>query len=330
MPKDFDFGEDVLVKLSQNCTFPWLLANAIHADGRLLATAKEYLVLEKKGYRIGLFGLAGTFVKPSFCFWLVYSCDHFRSDWPSNCQRLPADCIILDPVSVAKRASNALRSTYGVDIVIALTHMRHEEDVHLSQQCDKDVDLIFGGHDHDLVVHGANVKAMNDDTLEGQIKVVKSGTDFKSFSVIRVYLARVHGKAIVGCVRGEAPTAILPVPRALYSHFVFFQTVHQTHDITLEKGLPDDSGIHAILTGLQTHIADTVDTPLFHSAVPLDGRMFTVRTRETNMGNMLADAVRTYYNADIAFINSGSLRCDRIIDAGIVTIKDMIGAWCLP
>ena len=61
--KDFDFGEDVLANLSQGCTFPWLLANAVHADGRLMATAKEYLVLEKKGYRIGFFGLAGTFVE---------------------------------------------------------------------------------------------------------------------------------------------------------------------------------------------------------------------------------------------------------------------------
>ena len=61
--KDFDFGEDVLVNLSRGCTFPWLLSNAVHADGRLVATAKEYLVLEKKGYKIGFLGLAGTFVE---------------------------------------------------------------------------------------------------------------------------------------------------------------------------------------------------------------------------------------------------------------------------
>ncbi|KAF9220586.1 hypothetical protein BS17DRAFT_307347 [Gyrodon lividus] len=39
---------------------------------------------------------------------------------------------------------------------------------------------------------------------------------------------------------------------------------------------------------------------------------------------MVADAVRAYYDADIAFINSGSLRCDRIIEAGAVIVKDMI------
>ena len=73
-------------------------------------------------------------------------------------------------------------------------------------------------------------------------------------------------------------------------------------------------------------MADTIDKPLFHSAVHLDGRASVVRTGETNIGNMLADAVRAYYNTDIAFINSGSLRCDRIIDAGVITVKDMISA----
>lgn len=97
-------------------------------------------------------------------------------------------------------------------------------------------------------------------------------------------------------------------------------------NITLANELPDDSAVHRIIAKLQTRIADTVDKPLFHSDVPLDGRMSVVRTEETNVGNMLADAVRAYHNTDIAFINSGSMRCDRIIAPGIITVKDMIGA----
>lgn len=107
-------------------------------------------------------------------------------------------------------------------------------------------------------------------------------------------------------------------------------TVNQTRNITLADNLPDDSGIHHILAELQMRIADRVDEPLFHSAVPLDGRTSVVRTRETNLGNILADAVRAYYNTDIALINSGSLRCDRIIDAGVISVKDMIGVYHRP
>ncbi|KIJ19416.1 hypothetical protein PAXINDRAFT_178979 [Paxillus involutus ATCC 200175] len=247
-------------------------ANAVHANGRLLATAKEYLVLEKRGYKIGFFGLAGT-------------------DWPSNCPHLPADCTILDPIPVAQRVSHTLRSTHNVDIVVAITHMRHEEDFLLAKSCQQQVDLILGGHDHDLTVHGASLTMIND-TFEGNIKVIKSGTDFRNYSDIKMVVCRKNGIAVIERIRA--------------------------------KDIPDDGGIHEILAQLQTNIAAGVDKPLFYTAVPLEGRTSVIRTEETNIGNMVADAVRAYYNADIAFINSGSLRCDRIIEVGVVTVKDLI------
>lgn len=63
---DFDFGETRLVELAkQETRFPWLLANAVSekegGDCRLLAGAREYLVKEVAGCRIGFFGLAGTY-----------------------------------------------------------------------------------------------------------------------------------------------------------------------------------------------------------------------------------------------------------------------------
>jgi 5'-nucleotidase len=148
-------------------------------------------------------------------FLLVYS-RVIYSDWPSNCQHLPADCTILDPVSVAQRISNSLRSAQGVDIVIAITHMRHEEDVHLAKSCDRNIDLILGGHDHDLAVHGANVKAM-DDTFEGHIKLIKSGTDFRGYSAIKMWLSRKNGKPSVGHIRGGLTAFSWCI--ALYSRF---------------------------------------------------------------------------------------------------------------
>ena len=70
--------------------------------------------------------------------------------------------------------------------------------------------------------------------------------------------------------------------------------VNQHANTTLINELPDDSG-----------------TPIFHGAVLLDGRTSVVRTGETNISNMLTDAVRAYNNADIASgANSGNLRCD--------------------
>ncbi|KAF9220587.1 hypothetical protein BS17DRAFT_307346 [Gyrodon lividus] len=57
------------------------------------------------------------------------------SGWPSNCQHLPDDCTILDPVSVAQRVSHTLRFVHRLDIVIVITHVRHEEDFLLAKFC---------------------------------------------------------------------------------------------------------------------------------------------------------------------------------------------------
>ncbi|KAH7925752.1 Metallo-dependent phosphatase [Leucogyrophana mollusca] len=262
---DFDFGEEVLTRLSDQCSFPWLLSNAIHADGRLLASAREYLVIPHRGYRIGFFGLAGT-------------------DWPSNCQHLPPDCDILDPILVARRLSRLLRSEHNADIVVAITHMRHEEDFRLADASDLGLDLILGGHDHDLAVRGTHITMVND-IFEGNIKVVKSGTDFKSYSKINLSVSRKDGKTEVHGVK-----------------------VHQMRDLSLPKRLPEDAGMQAILSSIQSQIATAVDGPLVYTATPLEGRFNFLRTQETNLGNIVADAVRAYYDTDIAFMNAGSLR----------------------
>ena len=70
-----------------------------------------------------------------------------------------------------------------------------------------------------------------------------------------------------------------------------------------------------------------VKQQLVRTDAPLDGRTRVVRSQETNLGNMLADAVRAFYNTDIALVNSGAIRCDRIIkciDGSPLRIHDVI------
>lgn len=61
---DFDFGEAQLNELSNQCSFPWTLANAVSRAGadatRLLARAHRYIIKNVDDYKIGFFGLAGT------------------------------------------------------------------------------------------------------------------------------------------------------------------------------------------------------------------------------------------------------------------------------
>lgn len=86
--------------------------------------------------------------------------------------------------------------------------------------------------------------------------------------------------------------------------------------------------IQNCLKGVNEHIDALGSQPLLLSTVPLEGTGSIVRSRETNLCNMLADMVRAYYDIDIALVNSGSVRCDKLIPAttagAALTVRDMI------
>lgn len=42
------------------------------------------------------------------------------------------------------------------------------------------------------------------------------------------------------------------------------------------------------------------------------------------MGNMLADAIRAFYDTDVGFFNSGAIRSDRILEATIPDGKPLL------
>ena len=55
--------------------------------------------------------------------------------------------------------------------------------------------------------------------------------------------------------------------------------------------------------------------------VPLDCRFSRVRTEETNLGNFLADLIRTETAADVAICNGGGLRANQIFPAGPIELR---------
>ena len=60
------------------------------------------------------------------------------------------------------------------------------------------------------------------------------------------------------------------------------------------------------------------------TAVPLIGEEVEIRSYETNLGNWVVDQVRSLAsNADMAFINAGSLRANQDIAAGSITQRHL-------
>lgn len=53
----------------------------------------------------------------------------------------------------------------------------------------------------------------------------------------------------------------------------------------------------------------------------LEGRFSHIRTRETNLGNLVTDIMRSATRSDIALLNSGTFRSDAVHKAGAFRVK---------
>ncbi|KAF9256827.1 hypothetical protein L218DRAFT_172288 [Marasmius fiardii PR-910] len=95
-------------------------------------------------------------------------------------------------------------------------------------------------------------------------------------------------------------------------------------DSTMNLNAVRDPATFKILKLVQDRASTVSNQSLFVTTCPLEGRGSFIRNFESNLGNTLADAVKAYYDVDVAFVNSGSIRCDRVNEAGVLTVRDAI------
>ncbi|KAK8850996.1 Trifunctional nucleotide phosphoesterase protein YfkN [Apiospora arundinis] len=310
---DFDYGEKRLEVLLGKSNTPWTLCNylklrtslgasAVLQSQNMLAGTRAYVVREKRGLRFGFFGLGGT-------------------DWPSLCQNLPP-CHVEDPARAARTMARHLRRTEKCDVVIAITHMRLAEDILVSNSSesydDYRVDLLLGGHDHGTVCRFAGDTCsdastiregtLNQDIVEkgcaqpatGNIRIIKSGSDFQSFSVLRLAIDR------------KVQTDV----RVIECSVQQVTNLRQTPEYSTIKS---HLAIRRHLLDIRSHLGRIIETPLARVGCCMDGREASMRSRETGLGNFLCDMLRLYYNTDVALTNSGSIRSDKIFGVGMNT-----------
>ena len=178
----------------------------------------------------------------------------------------------------------------GADIVIALTHAREPSDIKLAENTKNGlIDLILGGHDH---FYGHQVI--------NNTHVLRSGTDFKQLSYIE---ARRNSS-------GQSDWDFDIIRR----------------DVT--RAVPEDEATTKLVDKLTSSLKTKLEKPIGYTAVPLDGRFTTVRTRESNLGNFVCDLMRHFYNADCALMAAGTIRGDQIYPPGVLHLKDILN--CFP
>jgi len=80
----------------------------------------------------------------------------------------------------------------------------------------------------------------------------------------------------------------------------------------------------ATLTTKYGDLLKNLDQIVGRTAEKLEIRSADVRTRETNMGDFVADLYRESTGADVALVNGGSIRADTEINPGTVTRRNVL------
>lgn len=133
---DFDNGLEGFLKVQPNAKFPFICSNYDFKNTLLENSTIPYKILDKKGIKVGLFGLGieleGLVGKKNY-----------------------GETKYLDPVEIANHYAHFLKNEKNCDLVICLSHIGYEYENDPQKICDKklvtqteNIDLILGGHTH--------------------------------------------------------------------------------------------------------------------------------------------------------------------------------------
>lgn len=318
---DFDFGVDHLELLAGSCNFRWLLSNVFDAvTGAPLANGSRYRLCEWQGHKIGIIGLV-------------------ESAWIETLPHIqPEDLTFQDFVEAGRELCALLRQK-GATLIIALTHMRSPNDLLLAKSQPDDgsgIDLILGGHDHDW--YGAK--------QVGNVVIAKSGSDFRDLCRLRIYPGKrivkergVHGREI--CPEPSDPMTVRFDPKPIPPHVDMKDISQDTirgdgilncwlnGSVVRWKRIPVETfpavpSVEAHVKSRLDEMASFMDILIGHSAQPLETRFRKVRTQCTNTGLWLCELMRNHTKADIAVLNSGTIRSDCVFPAGSIRVRDIM------
>ena len=129
---EFDFGLDNMIRIFRQARFPIVCSNYDFADTELKDLVKPYIVLKRKGVKIGVFALCPPL--DGLVFTKNYGPLRF-----------------LDPIEVTRQMVDLLRRQKRCDYVICLSHLGWTKGEYPDNRviaATNGVDLVLGGHTH--------------------------------------------------------------------------------------------------------------------------------------------------------------------------------------
>ncbi len=194
------------------------------------------------------------------------------------------------PVGVARDLTAQLRAQ-GAEVVIALTHLNAADDRELLETLgDAGPDLIVGGHDHEKMA-----------IQVGRRLILKADADARTATVIHLSLAADGKLDVAHEFRPLSDATPAPDPDTL-SLVADWQARHAQAFCAKANASP----------GCLEELYGSTRTPL-------EAEETKIRNQETSAGDWVADLMKKEMEpcgAQVAFINSGSLRLNQDLPAG--------------
>src|SRR5690606_18990200 len=151
-------------------------------------------------------------------------------------------------------------------------------------RCAPGIDLILGGHEHTLLQSSAN-----------GTPIFKMWADAREVGRFDLFINKKTGRL------ESMDWEIIPVTDKI-------------------ADAPEMAPVAAKYKDLLESLAVKIGS----TSVELDALSHSVRTKETNIGNFIADAYRDAVDADIGFVNGGSIRADLMYSPSVLTKRDVL------
>ena len=291
---EFDYGMDRFLELTEKANFPYISAN-FNKEGELVFA--PYVIKEFDGVKIAFVGVTTPKTITSS------TPKYFQDEEGNFIYGFMQDETGEKLYAAVQSAVDAARGE-GAAYVVALGHLGNEEACAPWTYADviantTGIDALLDGHSHDTDQvqmenkDGQTVLRSGCGTKLAGIGCLRIGKDGKLSTELFLWNNKTAAPALLG-IRNDAYTA-----------------VKTAQDALTEK-------LSEVVA--QTAVELTINDP---TAKKDDGSPIRiVRSQETNLGDLCADAYRNLSGAQIAFVNGGGIRTS--IKQGDITLNDIL------
>jgi 2',3'-cyclic-nucleotide 2'-phosphodiesterase/3'-nucleotidase len=182
------------------------------------------------------------------------------------------DTEVLEPAAALEEVVPQMRED-GADAVIALSHLAGPVAEDVASEVDG-VDAIVGDH---------AAQVLDEPTVVNDTLLSFAGDQYDYVGELAL---EVDGSGVV-------------------------DHAFALHDVGARASRPDP-WVKYLQNHYESQLDEQLDVVIGQTTVPLDVRESTVRARESNFGNYIADAIRADVDADAALMNGGGIRTDSL------------------